>query len=822
MLPPPGFRDLVLCGTGATSRVFRATTAAGRTVALKRIHRQLARDAEALSRLRRELEALGRLQHPAIVPIFDVIRWQGDPTIVMDYVPGRDLKEQIAVEGPVAFVKAERMFRQLLEVLQVAHGAGIVHRDVKPQNVRLTEDGRIFLLDFGSARLDASSQLTATGTSVGTPDYMAPELFAGPVYDPRVDLYGAGATVFEALTGRAPQVADTLTELAWRRMHEDAPRVVTVREDTPERLAQVIDRCLDRAPEDRYASASHALWALDHPAAERRLLARRSRLPPCLHCGAAIPPASNVCPACISDHPFCFLPGHASVTLVAIREPAPLAAELLSSFPELAAGDELPPLFQRLAAVGAAPQRIVSLIDRGEAIALADRLREAGAECRIDEDPGVSHWNTRVPFYLAAALLVGALLCLFSDLPLLGALLMVLPTAGALLAERAVALDRACHGLVSRSQAPVAPRMRDALIAGGPLLAGTGVMLPLLDRGLNLLCGVHLPLELAPALVTAGVSTSMAAVAACFVRFPRGRKPACGSAEPGALEKIRTVLSSPDRSIAPIRRRLATLLSVTVIAMVPLELAGGAIMRDLVPTFWSLWTQSDLDLSTPVRTEPLDGIRSDPPVADPLDEPVPEPAPAPEPLEPELIEPTRAVEAPLLPEWLDARAAGLIGAILALDLALLALMIARRRRFMREGDRLLAEVDRPNEKIPPRSRLPACALTAADRLAERSNGDAFLEATKRRAAELAHDLDPEQIAVLSKALDQAHAGQLRSQEPAARSACHADQSFQARCILESDADLALRFELLRVAGKMEAEAAERWAAALPDETGDRL
>src|SRR5688572_29131820 len=233
MLPPHGFRDVVLCGTGATSRVFRATAASGRTVALKRLHRQLARTPEAVARLRRELEALGKLHHRAIVPVFDVIRWQGDPTIVMDYVPGRDLKDLIQSKGALSFAEAERIMRELLDALHVAHGAGIVHRDVKPQNVRIGEDGRVFLLDFGSARLDASSELTTTGTTVGTPDYMAPELFAGPVYDPRVDLYGVGATVFEALTGRAPQLADNLTALAWQRTHEDAPPLRSLREQTP-------------------------------------------------------------------------------------------------------------------------------------------------------------------------------------------------------------------------------------------------------------------------------------------------------------------------------------------------------------------------------------------------------------------------------------------------------------------------------------------------------------------------------------------------------------------------------------------------------------
>ncbi|MCA9580138.1 MAG: serine/threonine protein kinase, partial [Myxococcales bacterium] len=167
---------------------------------LKRLHRTLISSPEALARLKREFEALARLRHPALVAVRDVIRWEGDPTLVMDFIEGRDLDRVLAEDGPLAPEAAEALARTLFEALGTAHGAGIVHRDVKPQNVRVGPDGQVYLLDFGSARLDAASQLTETGTSVGTPDYMAPELFSGAAYDPRVDIYGVGATLFKVLT----------------------------------------------------------------------------------------------------------------------------------------------------------------------------------------------------------------------------------------------------------------------------------------------------------------------------------------------------------------------------------------------------------------------------------------------------------------------------------------------------------------------------------------------------------------------------------------------------------------------------------------------
>jgi tRNA A-37 threonylcarbamoyl transferase component Bud32 len=804
MLPPPGFRDVVLCGSGATSRVFRATSAAtGRTVALKRLHPQLARDAEALSRLRRELVALGRLQHPAIVPVFDVIRWQGDPTIVMDYVPGRDLKEWIALKGPLPFAEAERILRALLDVVHVAHGAGIVHRDVKPQNVRLGEDGRLFLLDFGSARLEASSQLTATGTSVGTPDYMAPELFAGPVYDPRVDLYGVGATLFEALTGRAPQLADNLTALAWQRTHEDAPPVRSLREGTPEHVAQVVDRLLSRAPDDRYSAAAQAIWALDHPEAERRFAARRSKNPPCLHCGAAIPPESNLCAACGSDHPFCFRPGHASVDLVAIREPAGLARELVETFPEL--GEELDHLTQRFAAVGTGPQRVASMIDRDEAIALAERLREAGADCQVEEDPGMSRSNTRGPAWAAFVFVLGTIAAFACGLPfelaVMVALSALLPALGALVAERLFALERASNGIVARAPSSPAPAARFALAAAAPALFAAGVALPPLARllGMLSLADLQLPLFLGSS------ATALAALAARRIRITRKRKLACGSPEPNALEKIRSAFTAPTRSIAPLKQQVATALTIAVLALVPAELALAAAMRDVVPTFWSIWSgaATELPAYAPASWDPpLEA----PPEA-PLEQAAPDELPPPPdlPYEPAPSAPPRASSAPLLPSWLDGRAMALLGSVLALDLALLAFLLWRRRRFAREGRRLLSElaVELPQPKSAPISRAPARTLTLADRIAERRSDDAFLEAAKRRATELAHHLDPSELARVTQMLDRAEA--------------RSEKSFLARCILETDADLALRFELLRIAGKLEASAAERWAESRPED-----
>jgi eukaryotic-like serine/threonine-protein kinase len=252
-------------------------------VALKRLHRQLVRTESALVRLRRELDALSQLNHPNIVPVRDVVAWDGVPTIVMDYVDGEDLAERVRRHGKLPHDEVAKLARALLEALAATHDVGIVHRDVKPQNVRIAKSGRAMLLDFGSARLDASSKLTATGVLVGTPAYMAPELFSAPAYDPRVDLYAVGVTLFEALSGSTPLSADTLAELAFVRANGVCPRVREVVPDCPEALALVIDRCLQKVPElwrpSTTPEQSWLAWLADlrfHPVCTATLPCRRT------------------------------------------------------------------------------------------------------------------------------------------------------------------------------------------------------------------------------------------------------------------------------------------------------------------------------------------------------------------------------------------------------------------------------------------------------------------------------------------------------------------------------------------------------------------
>ena len=380
----PEFDHVQLIGTGATSRVYRAERGSdGRPFALKRLTRHLVRSTEALARLKRELELLQKLSHPGIVKVHDVIRWDGDPTLVMELVEGEDLEARMVRCGPLSAAEVEGLARALLGILASTHSAGIVHRDIKPHNIRVGTDGQVTLLDFGSACLDASSQLTATGTTVGTPEYMAPELFAGSVYDPRVDIFGLGATLYEALVGEPPQTADSLAELAWKRAHSPIPSVAERAPETPEHLVRFIDRCLSNDPAARFSTASLAVWSLDHPEIERAFGDHRSQHPPCLHCDQPLPPRASCCSNCKSAHPFGFSSGNSDVVITSMSRPALFVHWLCARFPERATEHEV--IADRCAALSLSQQHYVYGIGSDEAHREVERLAELGVNARVVE-----------------------------------------------------------------------------------------------------------------------------------------------------------------------------------------------------------------------------------------------------------------------------------------------------------------------------------------------------------------------------------------------------------------------------------------------------
>jgi serine/threonine-protein kinase len=252
-----------------------------RRVAVKLLGASVGRDDALRRRFARESRLAARLSHPNVVTVFDAGEDDGRPYIVMEYVEGETLADVLRRRGPLPPEEAAEIGEQIAAGLAHAHAHGLVHRDVKPQNLLVTRDGRVKVGDFGVARGDDASKLTEAGTVLGTAAYLSPEQAAGAQVGPRSDVYSLGVVLYELLAGRTPYRFDSLAELgAPRKPPPDLPPTV------PPALAAVVRRCLSPAPTDRPESAAEVgveLRRALEPAAEAPTVtivsARRRRAP---------------------------------------------------------------------------------------------------------------------------------------------------------------------------------------------------------------------------------------------------------------------------------------------------------------------------------------------------------------------------------------------------------------------------------------------------------------------------------------------------------------------------------------------------------------
>ena len=245
-----------LVGEGGMSSVYRAhDTVLERRVAIKVLHEHYSRDPEYVERFRREARAIARLAHPNVVTVIDRGEWEGRQFIVFEHVAGENLKAALTRAGPLPVDRALDLAVQIARALSFAHGLDIVHRDVKPHNVLLDGNGTAKVTDFGIARaLDSDDALTATGTVLGTGQYLSPEQANGERGDERSDQYSLGVVAYELLTGRVPYSGDNLMAVAMRHVRDPVPSVRAVRPDVPERVDAVIAKAMAKRPEDRFES----------------------------------------------------------------------------------------------------------------------------------------------------------------------------------------------------------------------------------------------------------------------------------------------------------------------------------------------------------------------------------------------------------------------------------------------------------------------------------------------------------------------------------------------------------------------------------------
>ena len=275
-------------GSGGMGDVYRARdTRLGRLVAVKFVSRELHGNPAAEARLEREARLASSLNHPGIVSVFDVGRHDNRPYVVMELIDGHSLSVELS-EGRLRTRDAVDLGRQIAEALAAAHDAGVVHRDLKPQNIMVTNDRRAKVVDFGLSKLASPSStdetvtmqgeaLTAQYTVLGTAGYMAPEQVLSKPADGRADQFALGAILYEMLTGRRAFRKETPFQTMSSILQDEPAPIAKLRTDLPQGLIAIVERCLDKRPEGRYASTRDL--ALDLRDIGRRLRSIRVRFP---------------------------------------------------------------------------------------------------------------------------------------------------------------------------------------------------------------------------------------------------------------------------------------------------------------------------------------------------------------------------------------------------------------------------------------------------------------------------------------------------------------------------------------------------------------
>ena len=261
-----------LLGQGGMGAVYLARDRQlDRPVALKVLPAEFSSQHDLRERFLRETRTTAGFSHPNIVPVFSIEEHDSLLAYAMGYVEGESLAELVGRNGPLPVRDVVRVLQDIGYALAYAHGRGVVHRDIKPDNIMIERaTGRAMLMDFGISRSvnpvpvpATRTNLTRVGEVVGTPEYMSPEQASGDHLDGRSDLYSLGLVAWFALTGR-PAVAGASTQkVLVKQLTEAIPPIATMRADTPPQLAEVVDRCVRKAPEERFANAESLVEALD-------------------------------------------------------------------------------------------------------------------------------------------------------------------------------------------------------------------------------------------------------------------------------------------------------------------------------------------------------------------------------------------------------------------------------------------------------------------------------------------------------------------------------------------------------------------------------
>ncbi len=278
---------LELIGKGGMSSVYKAhDRLLDRQIAVKVLHPHFTEDEEYVERFRREARSVAQLSHPNIVTVIDRGEDEGRQFIVFEYVEGENLKQLLERTGPMPVSDALVLGLQMARALSFAHGRGLIHRDVKPQNVLLNADGQAKMTDFGIARSVDVQGVTITGTVLGTSEYIAPEQARGQQVDAQTDVYSLGVVLYELLVGGVPYEGETFVTVALKHVNEPTPSVLERRPELPPRVALAVERAMAKSPDERFSSMDElvdeleaCLDELDPSAEQATMISRRPVAP---------------------------------------------------------------------------------------------------------------------------------------------------------------------------------------------------------------------------------------------------------------------------------------------------------------------------------------------------------------------------------------------------------------------------------------------------------------------------------------------------------------------------------------------------------------
>ncbi|MGB7283935.1 MAG: protein kinase [Candidatus Acidiferrum sp.] len=281
-----------LLGQGGMGAVYQAQDRElDRQVAIKVIRSDMAANPEILRRFKQELILARQITHKNVIRIFDLGQADGIKFITMEYIEGENLQSLLRGKKKLDPAEAAAIIAQVCRALEAAHAEGVIHRDLKPQNIMLDKSGRAYVMDFGIARSMLGAGMTQTGALIGTPDYMSPEQAKGQTLDARSDLFSVGIIFYEMLSGQVPFDADTTMGKLWKRTNEPARALDELDKSIPRPLSDIVRKCLEIDPQKRFAGAAELLQQIEiwrGPAAGTRIAASPApALPKYIKWGAA-------------------------------------------------------------------------------------------------------------------------------------------------------------------------------------------------------------------------------------------------------------------------------------------------------------------------------------------------------------------------------------------------------------------------------------------------------------------------------------------------------------------------------------------------------